>query len=280
VSIDHDIDGLYQLPLAEFTAARNALATRAGARAAEIRRLPKPNAAAWAINQIYWRRQKTRDRVATASRRLRQAHAQQLAGKAADVAAAEAAHRAAIQAGVADARDLLKATGDPASSPTLQAVAETLQTMVWQDLDGRLGKPLKPTGLEALAALKGGGLGGRGAPAEIVAFRAPVPPAPESKAERTARETAERRRETTTVTRDLKAARTAESRASAALARAERLVDDAERERTQFIDKLERITSRLQGLRTDVDQRRKQLQQAAADRARLGERLVTLKRGS
>jgi chromosome segregation ATPase len=161
-------------------------------------------------------------------------------------------------------------------------VAETLQTVVWQELDGRLSRPLKPTGLEALAALKTGDLTRRGKPAAIVAFRRTVPPAQalESKAERATRETAERRRETATVTRDLKAARTAEGRASAALSRAQKLVDAAERERTQLVDALERITARLQDLRTDVDERRKHLQQVAADRARLDERLVTLERES
>ena len=280
MSIDHDIDGLYQLPLSEFTAARNALAARAGARAAEIRRLPKPNAAAWAVNQIYWHRPKTRERLATASRRLRRAHAQRLAGKAADVAAAEVAHRAAIQAAVADARDLLTQTGDPATLSTLQAVAETLETVVWQELDGRLSRPLKRTGLEALAALKGGSLAGRGTPAEIVAFRKVAPPAPptESKAERTARETAERRREAAALTRERQRARAVERRAERARARAQTLVDAADRERTRLMDALEQATSRLQDRRADVDRTRQESQRATAERVRLDERLAAVRR--
>ena len=54
--VDEEIAGLYQLPLADFTAARNALAKQAGARASEVKALQKPPVAAWAINQLYWQR--------------------------------------------------------------------------------------------------------------------------------------------------------------------------------------------------------------------------------
>src|SRR5262245_32873978 len=54
---DRDVEALYQLPLAEFTSARNALAARlkkAGQteRAAAIARLSKPSAPVWAINRV------------------------------------------------------------------------------------------------------------------------------------------------------------------------------------------------------------------------------------
>ena len=58
VALDTEIDRLYQLPLDEFTAARNALAKEVAgprSRMPEIRRLvQKPPLAAWAINQVYW----------------------------------------------------------------------------------------------------------------------------------------------------------------------------------------------------------------------------------
>lgn len=44
-----DLDGLYALPLAEFTEARNALAKSSGDKS--IAKLKKPSAAAWALNQ-------------------------------------------------------------------------------------------------------------------------------------------------------------------------------------------------------------------------------------
>ena len=60
-TFDAEIDRLYQLPLDEFTAARNALAKKAGADGASIRSLTKPPVAAWAVNQVYWRDRSTYD---------------------------------------------------------------------------------------------------------------------------------------------------------------------------------------------------------------------------
>jgi chromosome segregation ATPase len=276
MAIDEEIDRLYQLPLPDFTAARNALAARAGARAAEIRRLPKPNVAAWAVNQIYWHRSKIRDRLETVSRRLREAHAHQLAGKRVDIAAAEAAHRAAVTAAVAEARELLSRAGDGATAATVQAVSETLETVVWHSLDGRLSRPLKRTGLEALAALKGGTLTGAGRPAQILAFAKP-PHAGANKADETKRRAADRRREAAAVARDLKSAQAAERKADAALARARDLVADAERQRARLTDELEQATARLADRRTDFDRARAQAERAAADRSRLDGRLASLK---
>ena len=50
------IDALFQLPLDEFTAARNALAKEAGKDAPALKQLTKPPVAAWAVNQLYWER--------------------------------------------------------------------------------------------------------------------------------------------------------------------------------------------------------------------------------
>jgi hypothetical protein len=278
LSIDTDIDQLYQLPLAEFTAARNALATRAGGRAADVRRIAKPSVAAWAVNQIYWRRPKTRDRIETASRRLREAHTQQLAGKSADVPAAESAHRAAVAAALDEARTLLEESGDAATPATLQAVAETLETVMWRPLDGRLARPLKRTGLEALTALKGGGVtGGRGRPAEILAFTPPKRPrASEATGATATSDAAERQRERRDLTHDRQKARDAERNAQKALTAARRRVEAAEHERARLTDALEAITNALQDHRAEVDRARKAADQAAAERQRLDDRLATL----
>jgi hypothetical protein len=50
------IDELYQLPLDEFTAARNALAKSTGD--ASIKKLEKPSLSAWAVNQLFWHQRK------------------------------------------------------------------------------------------------------------------------------------------------------------------------------------------------------------------------------
>src|SRR5437762_1838239 len=88
-------DPLYQLPLDEFTAARNALAKETGD--ASIKKLEKPSLAAWAVNQLYWHKRKLYDDVVKTSGQLRTAYKQQLAGKSADVHAAEVFHNEAMR---------------------------------------------------------------------------------------------------------------------------------------------------------------------------------------
>src|SRR2546430_1512179 len=71
---DAKIDDLYQLPLAEFTDARNALAkTLSGADAKAVRQLAKPTVVAWAVNQVYWRARSAYDAVMKSGERLRKA---------------------------------------------------------------------------------------------------------------------------------------------------------------------------------------------------------------
>ena len=70
---DQEIDRLYQLPLDEFTPARNALARTAGADAARVRALSKPPIAAWAVNQLYWRNRKIWDALVAAAENARRA---------------------------------------------------------------------------------------------------------------------------------------------------------------------------------------------------------------
>ena len=75
-SPDDLIDQLYQLPLKEFTAARNALA-KSGADAS-IKKLEKPTLAAWAVNQLYWRERKVYDEVIKTSTQVRTAYRRML----------------------------------------------------------------------------------------------------------------------------------------------------------------------------------------------------------
>src|SRR5689334_23070330 len=114
-SLDDDLDRLYQLPLAEFTAARNELAKRAGIKGAGIRKLEKPNAAAWAVNQLFWRHRKTFDALVAASNDVRRANARGLAGKAVDLAGLGNRHRQALDNALAVVTALLKESGDLAS---------------------------------------------------------------------------------------------------------------------------------------------------------------------
>src|SRR6476620_5956159 len=111
--IDAEIDRLYQVAPAEFTAARNALAKQAGADAPAVRRLAKPPVAAWAINQVYWKDRGTYDALIDASGALRQAHKAVLAGRRADLRAAGKAHEEAIDAALKAALSALEQSGHP-----------------------------------------------------------------------------------------------------------------------------------------------------------------------
>ena len=57
---DDELEKLYQAPLSEFVFLRNALAAelkKAGdaGGAKRVKALVKPNASAWAVNQLYWK---------------------------------------------------------------------------------------------------------------------------------------------------------------------------------------------------------------------------------
>src|SRR5213075_3003139 len=81
--IDAEIDALFQLPLAEFTGARNALAKRLKdegrtLEAERVKALAKPPAPAWAVNQLYWQDPKPIERLLALGERVRKAQTGQL----------------------------------------------------------------------------------------------------------------------------------------------------------------------------------------------------------
>ena len=150
-TIDDDIDRLYQLPLNDFTSARNALAKEA--KRPTIKDLEKPNIAAWAVNQLYWQHRDVFDRLTKAAERLRGEHRKLLTGKASDIRDSEKAHRDAIREAVDHIKQVLQSAGHAASDQTLTAVQETLEALPTGERPGRLTKPLKPLGFEALAGV-------------------------------------------------------------------------------------------------------------------------------
>ena len=154
-ALDDQIDGLYKLPLAGFTAARNALAkTLKGADAARVRALAKPTVVPWAANQVYWRARATHDRLMKSGEKLRAAQIAALEGRDADVRAASDAHRRAIGDAVAEAERLSAASG---AKPGADALARTFETLSLAtappEPPGRLTEALQPAGFEALAGL-------------------------------------------------------------------------------------------------------------------------------
>ena len=267
-SLDNDIDALYRLPLGEFAAARDALAKRAGDRKGEIKNLQKPNAAAWAINQLYWQRRKSYDRLVSAAQRLRSAHAQQLAGKKADVASAESLHQAAVRAAAAEVRAIVDRSGDPASPATMTAVVETLRALPAAEAAGRFARPLKPQGFEALAHLLVKPASGKKAP--VLSFAKPQPAAAavtDRASERRAQAAA--RREAGAIERQLRAIWRDERAAKETVARVRRSLAQAEAKQAALERAVEEHRPQLRTLRDELVARERAASQAATERDRL-----------
>jgi hypothetical protein len=293
--IDGRIDQLYQLPLDEFTVARNALAKEAGADGSEIRRLQKPPAAAWAINQVYWSRRQDFDALTAAASALRAAHADVLAGKRADLRAAGKAHEEALDAMLKSALAILASAGQPASDATKQAIANTLRALPGSgDPPGRLSRTLQPGGFELLAGLPVGAGSARGAkappPAPPPARR--TPPDGESRAAQSQRanaiakakdaaaETArvEKAAEQTARRDEFEAARTVRDHeraekqladARAALERAQEAVDEAEEAATAAARKKDSAARRVRESADALARARVRTQTAQAELGRL-----------
>jgi hypothetical protein len=151
--VETEIDRLYQLPPADFTAARNALAKEAGADGAGIRALAKPPLAAWAVNQVYWKRRDVYDALIAASNDLRKLHKAVLSGRHADIREAGRTHDAAVDAALKAAIAILRDDGHPATDATRQAIVTTLRALPSDESPGRLTRTLQPGGFEMLAGL-------------------------------------------------------------------------------------------------------------------------------
>jgi hypothetical protein len=151
--LETDIDRLYQLPLEEFTAARNALARTAGDEAADVRRLAKPSIAAWAVNQLYWKRRDLYDALIEASVALRKTHKAILGGRRADLREPSRAHEEALDAALKGALAGLHEAGHPATDATRQSVLTTLRALPTDEPPGRLTETLQPGGFEMLQGL-------------------------------------------------------------------------------------------------------------------------------
>lgn len=127
-----EVDRLYALPLAEFTPARDQLASRlktAGdaAEAARIKALRKPTVPAWTVNQLARRYPKQVDALIAASERLRQAHHELLQGASAgDLWEATLTERESVGDLLKAAEWILKESGLGAARATLERIADTL----------------------------------------------------------------------------------------------------------------------------------------------------------
>jgi hypothetical protein len=158
---DERIAHLYGLPLEEFTSARNALAAELRAegdpdRAATVKALRKPSAAAWAVNRLVRAEPDLVEALLGAGGELRQAHRQAASGKGAlQLRAAAEAERTAVETLVARAAT---ATGRPLTPAIVDSIRNTLHAASSNDeareqvRAGTLTTELRPVGLGPLPA--------------------------------------------------------------------------------------------------------------------------------
>jgi hypothetical protein len=152
-TLEAEIDRLYQVPLDEFTSARNALAKEAGPDASRVKALVKPPVAAWAVNQLFWQNRDAWDALIAAADNARRAHKAVLSGRSGDVRAASKVHDDAVEASLKETLALLTKAGHPVTDATKQAIVTTLRALPGDESPGRLTRVLQPGGFEALAGL-------------------------------------------------------------------------------------------------------------------------------
>jgi valyl-tRNA synthetase len=235
--LDEQIDELYQTPLGEFTAARNALAKESGDPA--IKKLEKPSLPAWAVNQLFWRERKLYDEVIKTSGQMRTAYKQLLAGKSADVRAAEVFHAEAMRKAKDAIRRILDEAGNKGADAVMTPVSETLDALPTEDTPGRLTKPLRRTGFEALQgvtiAARPAAKATAGKPNAAVEKKSAAKKTPAEKETERQREKREADQQELAMTKErLRFADAAEREAEAALDRAKRSLERTERTRERI----------------------------------------------
>jgi hypothetical protein len=167
VSVDDEIGALFELPLAEFTAARNALAKRLAKEdseaAAEVKQLAKPTVPAWAVNQLARKEAKLVDELLASGEALQK---QTMRGSVEALRDSQRRERELARTLVARAEELLKEAGHSPSAQTLERISVTL-TAGAQTADGReavrtgrLSAELEPSGFEALVGMTSARRGG------------------------------------------------------------------------------------------------------------------------
>jgi hypothetical protein len=150
------LDDLFQRPPEEFTAARNALAkTLTGDGAREVKALRKPNAVAWAVNQLYWKARPAWDALMKAGHALRAAQIGALKGRKSDVRETTLKHRKALTDAVTRARQIAGSARVNPDTDQLTRMLEALSLMPEPpDAAGRFVDIVHPSGFSALAGVQ------------------------------------------------------------------------------------------------------------------------------
>jgi hypothetical protein len=275
-------DALFKVPLAEFTAARNALVAQLKkdgrqAEASDVKALAKPSVSAWVVNQLYWRHRALFDRLIEAGDRLRRAHAAQRTG---DSARDHVNARREVVAQLASsAADLLREANHGGTRDLMRRVTSTLEalssygSLPGAPAAGRLVDDVEPPGFEAvLGVLPAGAKRAAGAHIQTRVPRTEPPtkrPSPAREAGAAARRAAEERKRSIaagkaavrTAERAVNVARKQAARAATALEAAATRAKTIDAERAQAERRLARIAK-------DVEAGQAEAREAAANAAR------------
>ena len=244
-----EIDRLFELPLDEFTPARNELARKlqrdGDTEAAEqVRGLTKPSVPAWTVNQLARHDEEGVRSLLNVAARLRSAQERSLKGERAadELRSAQAEERELLRSLTQRAGQILRQAGRPATRATLDRVSATLRAAAVAEpgrtslREGRLTGDVEVSGFDAFAGL------------EV--------PARGRRAARSGDDLAERRRQKREAERQR---RELEKRVRELTARAEAAERDAERARKEA-DEAEAVAS----------ERRREADAAAAELEGLG----------
>jgi hypothetical protein len=247
--LERQIDALYQRPLNEFTAARNALAkTLAGDDAERVKRLGKPTVIPWTVNQVYWHARSVYDQLIEAGAAVRKAQiaaiekpgtSESRARQGKDrVRDAADAHRKAIADAVHQA---VRLSGQAGVHPPAEALTRTLEALSLSppadEPPGRLTEVVQPAGFEALFGVVPAGrpaaAAGTGTSAPPAPISAPArdtsAAAPRQAAEAARARAAAHKEQVQAAHQAVAAARDAERHARVSLDEADRALRDAER---------------------------------------------------
>lgn len=163
--LERELDRLYQLPLGEFTSARDELARRLRSegereRADEVKKLRKPNVGVWLVNKLARERELDVQRLLKAGESLTRSQATAAAGKSSEkFLEARRDEQQALERLARAAREIAEREGIGTSA--LAKATETFRaaslTAEGRELlkRGRLSEDLEPPGFEALAGLDG-----------------------------------------------------------------------------------------------------------------------------
>jgi hypothetical protein len=171
----NEIDALFQIPLEEFTRARNELAAhlKKSGRATEaesVKALAKAPATAWAVNQLHWRHAKDLAQLMTLGEKVRKAQS----GGPGDLRELLDQRRQMVSELTKRASAILQEGGHGVTPDATRRISVTIESLSsWGRSDGapqpgRLTADLEPLGFDGLAALMDGK---KLEPAKVLQFR-------------------------------------------------------------------------------------------------------------